>query len=244
MEYHSSGTLPLLGSPRYCPGTNSASGYLCQTGHCCQETGCCTYYYELWWFWLLWSVLILFSCCCAYRHRQAKQRVQQQQRQREINLMAYHGACSYPSSMFDLSFLASLKLPSYEEVAAQPSTPPLPTAPLPIHEAPPTPAQVTCCHRRALTTTPAAPATPAVRHRPVAPPLLRPNSQTKLILATPPHPPSASLATPTQQSCTLSAFPYRQSAKAANRQHKAQPRSWRWSFQAPPLWIPRGTTNQ
>ncbi|XP_051515186.1 uncharacterized protein si:ch73-290k24.6 isoform X2 [Myxocyprinus asiaticus] len=126
MEYHSSGTLPLLGSPRYCPGTNSASGYLCQTGHCCQETGCCTYYYELWWFWLLWSVLILFSCCCAYRHRQAKQRVQQQQRQREINLMAYHGACSYPSSMFDLSFLASLKLPSYEEVAAQPSTPPPP----------------------------------------------------------------------------------------------------------------------
>ncbi|KAI5609168.1 hypothetical protein C0J50_6170, partial [Silurus asotus] len=126
MEYHSTGTLPLLGSPRYCPGANSASGYLCQTGHCCGETGCCTYYYELWWFWLLWSVLILFSCCCAYRHRQAKQRVQQQQRQREINLMAYHGACSYPSSMLDLSFLASLKLPSYEEVAAQPSTPPPP----------------------------------------------------------------------------------------------------------------------
>ncbi|XP_056588385.1 uncharacterized protein si:ch73-290k24.6 [Triplophysa dalaica] len=126
MEYHTSGTLPLLGSPRYCAGANSASGYLCQSGHCCQETGCCTYYYELWWFWLLWSVLILFSCCCAYRHRQAKQRVQQQQRQREINLMAYHGACSYPSSMFDLSFLASLKLPSYEEVAAQPSTPPPP----------------------------------------------------------------------------------------------------------------------
>uniref|UniRef100_A0AAY5F428 Uncharacterized protein n=1 Tax=Electrophorus electricus TaxID=8005 RepID=A0AAY5F428_ELEEL len=126
MEYHSTGTLPLLGSPRYCPGANSASGYLCQTGHCCGETGCCTYYYELWWFWLLWSVLILFSCCCAYRHRQAKQRVRHQQRQREINLMAYHGACSYPSSMLDLSFLASLKLPSYEEVAAQPSTPPPP----------------------------------------------------------------------------------------------------------------------
>lgn len=61
-------------------------------------------------FWLLWSVLILFSCCCAYRHRQAKQRVQQQQRQREINLMAYHGACSYPSSMLDLSTRASLSL--------------------------------------------------------------------------------------------------------------------------------------
>ncbi|XP_036812434.1 mucin-7 [Oncorhynchus mykiss] len=126
MEYHSSGSLPLLGRPRYCPGASSNGGYLCETGHCCGETGCCTYYYELWWFWLLWTVLILFSCCCAYRHRRAKLRVQQQQRQREINLLAYHGATSYPSSMLDLSFLASLKLPSYEEVAAQPSTPPPP----------------------------------------------------------------------------------------------------------------------
>ncbi|XP_039996711.1 mucin-5AC-like [Xiphias gladius] len=126
MEYHSGGSLPLLGRPRYCPGANSNGGYLCETGHCCGETGCCTYYYELWWFWLLWTVLILFSCCCAYRHRRAKLRVQQQQRQREISLLAYHGASSYPSSMLDLSFLASLKLPSYEEVAAQPSTPPPP----------------------------------------------------------------------------------------------------------------------
>nr|XP_020477816.1 mucin-2-like [Monopterus albus] len=126
MEYHSGGSLPLLGRPRYCPGANANAGYLCETGHCCGETGCCTYYYELWWFWLLWTVLILFSCCCAYRHRRAKLRVQQQQRQREISLLAYHGASSYPSSMLDLSFLASLKLPSYEEVAAQPSTPPPP----------------------------------------------------------------------------------------------------------------------
>ncbi|XP_068178829.1 proline-rich protein 7-like isoform X2 [Antennarius striatus] len=77
-------------------------------------------------FWLLWTVLILFSCFCAYRHRRAKMRIQQQQRQREINLIAYNGACNYPSSMLDLSFLASFKLPSYEEVAAQPSTPPPP----------------------------------------------------------------------------------------------------------------------
>ncbi|XP_037533187.1 WW domain binding protein 1-like [Nematolebias whitei] len=126
MEYHSGGSLPLLGRPRYCPGANANGGYLCETGHCCGETGCCTYYYELWWFWLLWTVLILFSCCCAYRHRRAKLRVQQQQRQREISLLAYHGASSFPSSMLDLSFLASLKLPSYEEVAAQPSTPPPP----------------------------------------------------------------------------------------------------------------------
>ncbi|XP_041842104.1 proline-rich protein 36-like [Melanotaenia boesemani] len=126
MEYHSGGSLPLLGRPRYCPGASANGGYLCETGHCCGETGCCTYYYELWWFWLLWTVLILFSCCCAYRHRRAKLRVQQQQRQREISLLAYHGANSFPSSMLDLSFLASLKLPSYEEVAAQPSTPPPP----------------------------------------------------------------------------------------------------------------------
>ncbi|KAM9827305.1 uncharacterized protein ACB057_017685 [Neosynchiropus ocellatus] len=126
MEYHSGGSLPLLGRPRYCPGATANGGYLCETGHCCGESGCCTYYYELWWFWLLWTVLILFSCCCAYRHRRAKQRVQQQQRQREISLLAYHGANSFPSSMLDLSFLASLKLPSYEEVAAQPSTPPPP----------------------------------------------------------------------------------------------------------------------
>ncbi|XP_054609327.1 WW domain binding protein 1-like isoform X1 [Dunckerocampus dactyliophorus] len=77
-------------------------------------------------FWLLWTALILFSCCCAYRHRRAKLRAQQQRRQQEISLLAYRGAASYPSSMLDLSFLASLKLPSYEEVAAQPSTPPPP----------------------------------------------------------------------------------------------------------------------
>uniref|UniRef100_A0A3Q2Q036 Si:ch73-290k24.6 n=1 Tax=Fundulus heteroclitus TaxID=8078 RepID=A0A3Q2Q036_FUNHE len=108
------------------PGANNSPGYRCETGHCCGETGCCTYYYELWWFWLLWTVLILFSCFCAYRHRRAKLRIQQQQRQREINLIAYNGACNYPSSMLDLSFLTSLKLPSYEEVTAQPCTPPPP----------------------------------------------------------------------------------------------------------------------
>ncbi|XP_044284356.1 WW domain-binding protein 1 [Varanus komodoensis] len=78
------------------------------------------------WFWLLWTVLILFSCCCAYRHRRAKLRLQQQQRQREINLIAYHGACNYPPSMMDLRMLASFKLPAYEEVAHRPTTPPPP----------------------------------------------------------------------------------------------------------------------
>uniref|UniRef100_A0A3Q2ZDS4 Si:ch73-290k24.6 n=1 Tax=Hippocampus comes TaxID=109280 RepID=A0A3Q2ZDS4_HIPCM len=123
--------LPLLGRPRYCPGTNANGGYLCETGHCCGETGCCTYYYELWWFWLLWTALIMFSCCCAYRHRRAKVQAQQQQRrQREISLLAYRGtsfATRVPQKEeMHLRFLASLKLPSYEEVAAQPSTPPPP----------------------------------------------------------------------------------------------------------------------
>ncbi|CAL1601290.1 unnamed protein product [Knipowitschia caucasica] len=122
VKNYDSNSLPVPISSKYCPGLNNKPGYLCETGHCCGETGCCTYYYELWWFWLLWTLLILFSCFCAYRHRRAKMRIQQQQRQREINLIAYNGA--YSSSMLDLSFLASFKLPSYEEVAAQPCTPP------------------------------------------------------------------------------------------------------------------------
>ncbi|XP_061686536.1 uncharacterized protein LOC133506422 isoform X2 [Syngnathoides biaculeatus] len=124
-QHEGSGSQPVV-SPKYCPGVKNNPGYLCETGHCCGETGCCTYYYELWWFWLLWTVLILFSCFCAYRHRRAKLRIQQQQRQREINLIAYNGACNFPSSMLDLSFLATFKLPSYDEVAARPTTPPPP----------------------------------------------------------------------------------------------------------------------
>ncbi|XP_075438504.1 WW domain-binding protein 1-like, partial [Ascaphus truei] len=108
-----------------CPGVNNQP-YACETGHCCGETGCCTYYYELWWFWLLWTVLILLSCCCAYRHRRAKLRLQHQQRQRQINLIAYQRACHYPPSMLDLRVLASFKLPAYEEVAERPCTPPPP----------------------------------------------------------------------------------------------------------------------
>ncbi|XP_072434803.1 WW domain-binding protein 1-like isoform X4 [Chiloscyllium punctatum] len=106
-----------------CPGINNQQ-YWCETGHCCGETGCCTYFYELWWFWLLWTLLIIFSCCCAYRHRRSKLRIQQQQRQQEINLIAYHGACHYPGSGLDQRLLASFKLPAYEEVSAQPRTPP------------------------------------------------------------------------------------------------------------------------
>ncbi|XP_040275409.1 WW domain-binding protein 1 [Bufo bufo] len=126
----SAGLWERRGSPghpaqEHCPGVNNKS-YVCESGHCCGETGCCTYYYELWWFWLLWTVLILLSCCCAYRHRRAKLRLQHQQRQREINLIAYHRACHYPPSMLDLRVLSSFKLPAYEEVAYRPTTPPPP----------------------------------------------------------------------------------------------------------------------
>ncbi|NP_001180336.1 WW domain binding protein 1 S homeolog [Xenopus laevis] len=108
-----------------CPGVNSRP-YVCETGHCCGENGCCTYYYELWWFWFLWSVLILLSCCCAYRHRRAKLHLQHQQRQREINLITYQRASHYSPSTLDLRVLASFKLPAYEEVACRPTTPPPP----------------------------------------------------------------------------------------------------------------------
>uniref|UniRef100_A0ABI7YHP1 WW domain binding protein 1 n=1 Tax=Felis catus TaxID=9685 RepID=A0ABI7YHP1_FELCA len=82
-------------------------------------------------FWLLWTVLILFSCCCAFRHRRAKLRLQQQQRQREINLLAYHGACHgagpVPSgSLLDLRLLSAFKPPAYEDVVHRPGTPPPP----------------------------------------------------------------------------------------------------------------------
>ncbi|XP_036038176.1 WW domain-binding protein 1 isoform X2 [Onychomys torridus] len=120
-----------------CPGVNTQP-YLCESGHCCGETGCCTYYYELWWFWLLWTVLILFSCCCAFRHRRAKLRLQQQQRQREINLLAYHGACHgagpVPTgSLLDLRFLSAFKPPAYEDVVHHPGTPPPPYTMAPGH---------------------------------------------------------------------------------------------------------------
>ncbi|XP_067884727.1 WW domain-binding protein 1-like isoform X1 [Heterodontus francisci] len=109
--------------PRAAPYTQQV-GASCPGISNCGETGCCTYFYELWWFWLLSSLLILFCCCCVYRHRRAKLRIQQQQRQQEINLIAYHGACNYPGSPLNQRLLASFKLPAYEEVSAQPSTPP------------------------------------------------------------------------------------------------------------------------
>ncbi|XP_004844734.1 WW domain-binding protein 1 [Heterocephalus glaber] len=131
-----------------CPGVNNQP-YLCESGHCCGETGCCTYYYELWWFWLLWTVLILFSCCCAFRHRRAKLRLQQQQRQREINLLAYHGAChgtgpAPTGSLLDLRLLSTFKPPAYEDVVQRPGTPPPPYTMAPGHHLTAS-SECTCC---------------------------------------------------------------------------------------------------
>lgn len=38
---------PFPQAREFCPGANQQP-YVCETGHCCGETGCCIYYYELW----------------------------------------------------------------------------------------------------------------------------------------------------------------------------------------------------
>ncbi|KAF3837580.1 hypothetical protein F7725_005044 [Dissostichus mawsoni] len=82
MEYHSSGSLPLLGRPRYCPGANANGGYLVLAAvdgpHPVQ-------------------LLLCVSTPKSQTESPAAAR------QREISLLAYHGANSYPSSMLDLS---------------------------------------------------------------------------------------------------------------------------------------------
>uniref|UniRef100_UPI00398E8EF5 WW domain binding protein 1-like a n=1 Tax=Pristiophorus japonicus TaxID=55135 RepID=UPI00398E8EF5 len=108
-----------------CIGVNNQS-YYCETGHCCGESQCCNYYYELWWFWLVWTIIIILSCCCVCHHRRAKLRLQQQQRQHEINLIAYQGARNYSLLPLYLRFLPSYLLPPYEEVVNRPVTPPPP----------------------------------------------------------------------------------------------------------------------
>ncbi|XP_062850879.1 WW domain binding protein 1-like a [Trichomycterus rosablanca] len=108
-----------------CIGPNNQS-YICESGHCCGELQCCSFYYELWWFWLIWTVIIILSCCCVCHHRRAKHRLQQQQRQHEINLIAYREVHNYSSLPFYLRFLPSYLLPAYEEVENRPPTPPPP----------------------------------------------------------------------------------------------------------------------
>ncbi|XP_014877723.1 WW domain binding protein 1-like b isoform X3 [Poecilia latipinna] len=83
----------------HCDGVNNQS-YFCEYGHCCGESQCCSYYYELWWFWLVWAIIFILCFCCICHHRRTKHRMQQQQRQHEINLIAYREAHNYPSVPF------------------------------------------------------------------------------------------------------------------------------------------------
>uniref|UniRef100_W5M2Z3 Si:ch73-290k24.6 n=1 Tax=Lepisosteus oculatus TaxID=7918 RepID=W5M2Z3_LEPOC len=123
VEKPGGGSQPVLSSPRYCPGINNHAGYLCETGHCCGETGCCTYYYELWYFSL--SDTLLLALCGTWVWHVLHDRMYNMR----CMLYVYLGAFEYAIHTEEnagLSFLASFKLPSYEEVAARPNTPPPP----------------------------------------------------------------------------------------------------------------------
>lgn len=65
-------------------------------------------------------------------HRRTKHRLQQQQRQHEINLIAYREAHNYSSVPFYFRFLPNYLLPDYEEVVNRPPTPPPPYSALHI----------------------------------------------------------------------------------------------------------------
>ncbi|XP_026865387.2 WW domain binding protein 1-like b isoform X1 [Electrophorus electricus] len=95
--------------------------------HACADP-CCVelHYYQLWWFWLVWAIIFFLSCCCVCHHRHVKHRLQQQQRQHEINLIAYREAHNSTSPPFYLRFLPNTLLPDYEEVMNRPPTPPPP----------------------------------------------------------------------------------------------------------------------
>ncbi|KAM9848118.1 WW domain binding protein 1-like a [Aulostomus maculatus] len=112
-----------------CMGVNNQS-YICESGHCCGETQCCSFYYELWWFWLVWALIIILTCCCVCQHWRSKQRFQQQRRQNEINLIAYREAHNNSQLPLYLRFLPTYLLPDYEEVVDRPATPPPPYTPL------------------------------------------------------------------------------------------------------------------
>ncbi|XP_013860503.1 WW domain binding protein 1-like a [Austrofundulus limnaeus] len=112
-----------------CQGVNNQS-YSCESGHCCRETQCCTYFYEVWWFWLVWALIIILTGFCVCQHLRAKQRFQQQRRQNEINLIAYREANNNSQLPLYLRLLPIYFLPAYEDADNRPATPPPPYTPL------------------------------------------------------------------------------------------------------------------
>lgn len=117
--------MPTVLKVAICQGPDNQS-YVCQSGHCCEESQCCNYFYELWWFWLVWALILILTACCVCHHFHSKQRFQQQRRQNEINLMAYREAHNNSQMPIYLRFLPTYLLPAYEEVGNRPATPPPP----------------------------------------------------------------------------------------------------------------------
>ncbi|XP_077352303.1 WW domain-binding protein 1-like isoform X2 [Festucalex cinctus] len=127
-----------------CMGFDNHS-YICESGHCCGETQCCSYYYELWWFWLVWTLIGILTCCCLCQHWRSKQRFQQQRRQNEINLIAYREAHNNSQLPLYLRFLPSYLLPAYDDVFDRPSNPPPPYTPV-LATSPPIDTLNESCH--------------------------------------------------------------------------------------------------
>nr|XP_044628644.1 WW domain-binding protein 1 isoform X2 [Equus asinus] len=84
-----------------CPGVNNQP-YLCESGHCCGETGCCTYYYELW----CESPRRLFSGPSAHPPL-------------DLRIPAFKDPSLH-------GLFSAFKPPAYEDVVHRPGTPPPP----------------------------------------------------------------------------------------------------------------------
>ncbi|XP_038071017.1 WW domain-binding protein 1-like [Patiria miniata] len=89
----------------------SVGGYWCDTGHCCGNGDCCTYYYELWWFWLVWFLIVFIIGFCVW----------QRKRFHPWRGNANHRTCSIQDFLRGFNFdnitpVPPCKLPSYSEI--------------------------------------------------------------------------------------------------------------------------------
>ncbi|XP_022106711.1 uncharacterized protein LOC110987885 [Acanthaster planci] len=100
--------LPSLSEAReFC----SVGGYWCDTGHCCGNGDCCTYYYELWWFWLVWFLIVFIIGFCVW----------QRKRFHPWRGNSSHRTCSIQDFLRGFNFdnitpVPPCKLPSYSEI--------------------------------------------------------------------------------------------------------------------------------